>query len=640
MKRGLAAVILGVALPCSGFAAVGPVKVFRITGVAISSHDGSPIPYCRLTATAVRDNPVSGGRGGRGGFGPGGFGGGVPMTMVDAGGIGDVRLDGLIDEARGGDQRRGGPTEPENSTVADAQGHFSLSVPHAGGWRLVGTARGFRSQSYDEHGGFYSQIVLTDAVPVYSLTFRMARDSVISGVVYDEAGEPVRQARVSAELVPVRVEGQPPVAARQVGGATTDDRGHYEMSGLAPGSYRVRVQAQPWYTAGNRGVVPRVGVASNGATATNQNDLGASLDPSLDVVYATTWFPGADSEDAAERIELTGGDERQADFHLNAVSAIHLRVPRPEIAAVTAPDGRPRPQGVSATLTKISSDGAIGQVMSIGGNGTGDMDFGGLTPGIYEVRMPGPDGQPGGGEVKQIEVLGGSRVVTLDGARPLTKVTIKVNGLTNDSFPFVEFVDVETGRRITAQENRGGRGGGRGRRGDDDNAAADTLQDRTLTAMLPPHRYAVSVGGNGGVYLTGMSATDAQVVGHTVEIAGGAPALTLQVGSGHADLAGFVRQDVAKPGGAPTAGAMVLLVPITLGQPGDNSVVERAQSNTDGSFAFRAVEPGRYILVAIDHGWGVQWTNPLTLANYLAHGTPIELKAGGKVSEEVAAVLP
>ena len=636
MKRGLAAVILGVALPCSGLAAVPPAKVFRISGVAVSSRDGSPIPYCRLTATAVRENP-EGGRGGRGGFGRGNADFGPDFGGNFGGGPGNLQgFEGPMRD--GGGLRRGEPAEPENSTMADAQGHFSLTVPRAGAWRLVGTARGFRSQSYDQHDGFYSQIVLTDALPVYSLTFRMARDSVISGAVYDEAGEPVRQARVSAELVPVRVDGRPPVAARQAGGATTDDRGHYEMSGLAPGSYRVRVQAQPWYAAGAG--FQRI-IQQAGATATNQNDLGASLDPSLDLVYATTWFPGADSDDAAETIELTGGDERQADFHLNAVPAIHLRVPRPEIAAVTAPNGRPRPQGGGATLTTISSDGAIGQVMAVGGNGTGDLDFGGLTPGIYEVRLPGSDGQPG--EVRQIEVLGGSRVVTLDGARPLTTVTIKVDGLPDETFPFVEFVDVETGRRIMAQASRGGRaGGGRGRRGDDDNNAApesareQDRADRTLTAMLPPHRYAVSVGGNGGVYLTGMSATDAQVTGHTVEIAGGAPALTLEVGSGHADLAGFVRQDAAKP----IEGAMVLLVPITLGQPGDNSVVERAQSNTDGSFAFRAVEPGRYILVAIDHGWGVQWTNAQTLANYLARGTPIELKAGGKVSEVIGAVLP
>jgi hypothetical protein len=503
-------------------------------------------------------------------------------------------------------------------------------------------ARGFRSQSYEQHDTFYSQIVLTDAVPVYSLTFRMARDSVISGVIYDEAGEAVRQARVSAELVPVRVEGQPRLPSRQAGGSATDDRGHYEISGLAPGAYRVKVQGSPWYSpmAVGGGIV-RLGA---NATPAQQSDLGASLDPSLDMVYAITWFPGADSEDAAETIELTGGDEREADFHLNAVSAIHLRVPRPEVAAVTAPDGRPRPQG-AAMVSRVSADGSINPMMSIGGNGAGDLDFGGLTPGIYEVRMPGPDGQPGGGDVKQIEVQGGSRVVTLDGARPLTKVTIKVDGLPDDSFPFVEFVDVETGRRIVAQEGRGGRGGGRGRRGDDDNAGpeAAALQDppdRTLTAMLPPHRYAVSVGGNSGVYLSGMSATDAKVVGNTVEIAGGTPSLTLEVASGHGDLAGFVRQDAAKPGSSPTEGAMVLLVPITLGQPGDNSVVERAQSNTDGSFAFRAVQPGRYILVAIEHGWGVQWTNPQTLANYLAHGVPIELKAGGKMKEEIGAVLP
>ncbi len=636
MRRTLVGIILGLALPCSAFAGPAAAKVYRITGVAVSSRDGSPIPYCRLTATAVVEAPEDGG----------GFGRGGPDRMEvfsELGGGGDFQGPG--GQGRGGNfgGRRGGPAEPENTGTADAQGHFSLTVPHAGAWRLTGTARGFRSQSYHQHDRlYYSQIVLTDAVPVYSLTFRMSRDSIIAGVVYDEAGEPVRQARVSAELIPALVPGQMPAAARTVGNASTDDRGHYEMSGLAPGAYRVRVQAQPWYATGARGGAGILRVPPAGATATNQNDMGASLDPSLDMVYATTWFPGADSEEGAQRIELVGGDELQADFHLTAVSSIHLRIPRPEIAAATPGPGGPgrgRPQAMMAQVTKVSADGSIGQVTSIGNNGTGDWDFGGLTPGIYEVRLPGPDGQPGGGEVRQIEVAAGSRVVTLDSARALTKVTVKVTGQASDSFPFVEFVDLDTGRRIVAQENgRGGRGGGRGRQQPDDAAGTDqapVLQDRTLTASLPPHRYAVSVAGGGGIYLAGMSATDAKVIGHTVEIGGGTPVLTIETGSGRAEMKGRVQD-----GGKPIEGAMVLLVPITLGQPGDTSVVARAQSNTDGSFGFRAVVPGRYIVVAIEHGWDVPWTNAQTLAGFLGHGMPVELKAGAKVNEELAAVLP
>ena len=52
----------------------------------------------------------------------------------------------------------------------------------------------------------------------------------------------------------------------------------------------------------------------------------ASLDPSLDMVYASTWYPGVDREESAETLTLTGGEDREADFRLNAIAAVHLQV--------------------------------------------------------------------------------------------------------------------------------------------------------------------------------------------------------------------------------------------------------------------------------------------------------------------------
>ena len=607
-------------------AAVAPAKQFRISGVAVSSRDGSPIPYCRLTATVVTNNtgPQNGGR--RPGFGGedfGGFAAGALSPMINFGGQGGDF---------GGRRGPGQVADQENATTADAQGHFTLSIPHGGPWRLTGVARGFRSQSFDEHDGLYAQIVLSDAAPAYSLTFRMAREAIVSGFILDEAGEAVRNARVTAELVPIQLAGQIPTATRAVANSQTDDRGHYELSGLAPGNYHIRVQGEPWYAAGSR--TPGIIRPDARATAANANDFGASYDPPLDLVYPITWFPGADSSDAAETIALAGGDERQADFHLNAISSIHLRVPMPEgLSQATNNNVRQGPRPM-ASITKVAPDGAPNAVTSISTTGNGDWDFGGLTPGIYEVRMPGPEGQPGGGEVEQVEITAGSHVVTMDSAKPLTKVTLKVDGTTDQSFPFVEFVDLATGRRVVAQQGRGGGPGGRGgrgRRGDD----ADSDEPPTLTASLPRGRYAVSVGGNGGLYLSSMTATDAQVFGHTVEIAGGAPTLSLTVSSGRAELNGIVGQ-----GSQAVEGAMVLLVPITLGQPGDTSLPLRAESNSDGSFSFRSLQPGRYIAVAIDRGWQLQWTSLQTLTNYLAKGAPVELKAGVKLVQPLTAALP
>ncbi len=624
-----AAIALSAAIPCPAFlhAAWEQKKQFGISGVVVSARDGSPVPFCRLTASAVLANRAAeidsagGRRSDRPDFRAGMEASGPPGFPGEGG-----RQGAMSSRAR-----QGAVAEGQESATADSQGHFTLTLPHAGAWRVSGEARGFRAQNYEAHESFYAQVVLSDAAPAYALSFRMVPDSLLSGIVFDEAGEPLQQARVTAERITAVAPGQVPGRARASGNAVTDDRGRYEISGLAPGVYRVRLQAQPWYTVGARGGLLQ------GRDAATQGDQGASLDPSLDLVYATTWFPGVDREESAETFSLLGGEAREADFHLNAIAAIHLQIPHIESPPTTQGSGRLGPQRF-ATITRVSGDGSVGSVSPVAMGRVDAWDFGGLTPGIYEIRVPGTEGQQNA-DVRQIEVLPGSRgVLTLDNARPLTRVSIRVEGADDGSFPRIEFLDLETGRRITASEGRGrGRGGQRG--GD---PAPDSIQSLTLdqgppvlTAMLPPHRYAVSVLGNGPGYLTGMEATDAHVNGLTIEIASGTPTLTLRMASGRAELAGFVRED-AKP----VTGTMVLLVPAMLGQPGDVSVVLRAESNTDGSFTFRAVVPGRYIAVAIDHGWEAGWSTPEMLTKYLVHGVPIELKAGARLTQTLDAVLP
>ena len=258
----LAAALVVTSIPSPG--AFAPAKVYRITGVAMSTRDGSPIPYCRLTANAVVERPE--GRNFGRGPGPGGNGNPGVDFMADSG----ERFFGQPGPGGPG-ARRGNSPEPEIAATADAQGHFSLTLPHGGAWRLNGVARGYRSQSFDQHdGGFYAQIVLSDAAPVYTLDFRMARNASLSGAVYDDAGDPVRQARVSAELLSPKLPGEIRGQIRILGNVSTDDRGYYEMSNLEPGAYRLKLTAQPWYAAGAN----RAGVRVAGATATSGNDLG------------------------------------------------------------------------------------------------------------------------------------------------------------------------------------------------------------------------------------------------------------------------------------------------------------------------------------------------------------------------------
>ena len=118
-------------------------------------------------------------------------------------------------------------------------------------------------------------------------------------------------------------------------------------------------------------------------------------------------------------------------------------------------------------------------------------------------------------------------------------------------------------------------------------------------------------------------------------ISGGSPVLHLHMARGRGAVSGF-----ALLPDRPAEGALVLLVPITLGTPGNTLPVLRDQANTDGSFLLTAVTPGKYILLAIERGWDILWKDPQRLERYLLKGTAIDLRPSGKVAETVLAQLP
>ena len=143
-------------------------------------------------------------------------------------------------------------------------------------------------RGYLQHEQFQSALVLSPSTPDLDLDLRIEPDASIVGSVLDEAGEPVRDAQVTLFAAPAP-ESEMNLAPRgplQV--RTTDDLGHYELSGLEPGAYRVSVSAKPWYAAAPR---PQRGSASPTSSA-------------LDVVYATTWYPGATDPETADVLTL------------------------------------------------------------------------------------------------------------------------------------------------------------------------------------------------------------------------------------------------------------------------------------------------------------------------------------------------
>jgi hypothetical protein len=543
---------------------------YEITGVVVSNIDESPVPHCRLT----------------------------PSLEVH-GSIGNRRF----------------PASNE-TFEADDQGRFSITLPSAGTWNLRASARNYVDQAYEEHGSFASAIVLSADSPTINIRFKISPEASIKGVVVDEAGEAVRDAQIALHQVPPPTPGGPQAVGSTRTYTQTDDRGIYEVDNLSPGSYRLTVQAHPWY-----------------AQAAQQGVTGSSPDPSLDIAYPLTWFPGSNDAATAETIVLHAGDTRQADFHLVPIPSIHLKIIPPPLMA-EAVNGR---QGQAFPMVEEITTGSNGPrttSISTRRDSQGQFDVSGLTPGLYQVRLAGPGR---GGQGTMVDVTANS-VRTLDlGAPPsdIARITIHIDGFSDAAEEFgnrrgggfsVNLIDTETQRGTFSSMSSEG---GFISRTEPRNRAADR------TIEVPPGRYEVVLQGRPTIYLIGLTSKGAQTSGRYVTVPAGETTLTVHVANGRATLSGIATLE-----GKPEVAAMVLLVPITIEEPDSMVFLRQDQTNTDGSFDIENVIPGQYILVAIDRGWQINWGDRSTLRRYLAHGVPIELKPSATMKQNIMAQTP
>jgi hypothetical protein len=478
---------------------------YEITGAVVSSIDGSPVPHCRLTP--------------------------------------NLEVHGVFVSRRF-------PASAD-SFEADDHGRFSIPLASAGAWNLTASARGYVTQSYEEHGAFASSVVLTPGSPTIDIRFTLSPEATIKGLVVDEAGEPVRDAQILLYLVPP----PSPEGRRAAGGtggtranARTDDRGVYELANLSPGSYRLLVRAHPWYAEATQQSGPSVAD-------------GSPLDASLDLAYPPTWFPGISDLATAETIVLHAGDTRQADFHLVPIPSIHLKIV-PPAGAVGAVNGR---QGQAFPIVEEIAPGSNGPraISATTRRDTqGVFDVSGLTPGLYQVRlsMPGEEGHSA-----MVDVTANS-VRTLDLGAPasdIARVTIHLDGFAGAIAE--EFRDRRGGGlRVTLIDTDMQRGTfssvGNQSRFEGRRVSRESATDRAIE--VPPGRYEVVLQGAPNVYLIGLTAKGADASGRYVTVPAGETTLTVHVANGRTNLSGIATLE-----GKPVMGAMVLLVPITIEEP-------------------------------------------------------------------------
>ncbi len=512
-RTSLLWLVLGGGMLWAGAALGQVLPQSRIRGVVVNDRDGSPLARCRMTAT--------------------------PSGVV-----------------RGENPR---PVE----TQSDEHGRFALELPAGGNWRLTATRRGFHLQAYEHHGNFFTGIVLTSARPAFEGVFRATPDAVVGGRVIDEAGEPVRNAPVSLTGVDGAAAPQG-VRAQQT---TTDTAGRYEFSGLEPGAYLVNVRARPWYAP--QGVF----AGPNGATGPG----GTGPDPSLDVVYPVTWYPGTADEELATPLTVLEGERAEADFHLLPMPAAHLLLPAPARQESTPPSQGIRggfPRG-NAQVSLLLPHGGLQPVtgpVSMAANG--EIDMGGLAPGTYQVTLPGTAAnEPGRTTVLRIGA--GGSVTEVGAGVTGSTLTLAVDGDTGVNATQIVLVDTVTGRTISPggrrregfgpgapgqmRRTRGGAAGIGASAGPVDIAGtpgrtagsqgvpggtwigagpAGAETQSPVSVQLPPGRYEVTVQGNSGAFLTGLTATGAQAEGRFVTVREGSASLTVHLASGLGSVEG------------------------------------------------------------------------------------------------------
>jgi Carboxypeptidase regulatory-like domain len=477
------------------------------------------------------------------------------------------------------------------SVVTGSEGHFLLDGLAPGKYWLMAHRAGFTQQGLDEHEGFFTGIVVGPDLDSEHVLFRLRPDAVISGTVTDEAGDPVRGAEVLLFRTGVQDGRQ---ITNQRGRRQTDDQGHYKFGHLRPGAFYIAVSATPWYAQ----PAQQGGAEGNDQAGSLEEQRATSL---LDAAYPITYYPGVTDSDSAVPVVVKAGDRGTADVSLTAVPALHLRIGQP---------GSDSAAGDVRLMAHVLGDAMV-PVSAQATSTDGVLEVDGVAPGQYllSVQTYGEEHAQPSAPVEEIQVSANANI-TISDQSALTPVTGKVILDEGEKLPspvFLRMVNFVGGRSAGTRVSANG----------------------DFQLNVAPGKYEVAVLNVPKAIVSSLSAAGGKVIGGSVEVDAGRPLqlavnLTRAVGS----IEGIAMRD-----GKPTPGAMIVLVPQDV--ENHHTYFRRDQSDSDGTFTLRSVLPGRYIVVAIQDGWDLEWQTPAVLHSYVKQGTEIEVGPNRKSTVKV-----
>ena len=466
------------------------------------------------------------------------------------------------------------------STTSDEYGHFAFPTVPPGNYILQGTAPGYLRTHYDDHDGYTTGIILPTAVDTQSLILKLHPQGILTGTILDENAEPVRQANVrlfrqTHDFGDDRIVG--------ASGTNTDDLGHFEIQRLAPGAYLMAVTATPWYAVHPmppqpqpRGFVQPYGFVD-------------SIDPSLDVAYPTTYYPGTTDSSQAAPILVRGGPV-DISLRLAPEPALTLTLP------FTPPKPGQAPQPIPQLRTSI-----FGQLQPVFQQeyrqSANQITIAGLPAGDYVLS-----GNNQAANTTTVHLTDRSTSADLPPSPNLVHVHVLLKTDDGASIPpnMLVFLFKQSNGELVLRVN---------------SAKGEARLD------VPPGDYYFSLcTGQRHCFIRQILADDKPVANNLHLAAGPDPTFTIVFNIGTHTLKGVAQKD-----GKPAPGVLLLAFPSN--ELPHVRTFFRNQSDLDGSFDFKGLAPGAYTVVAIDNGWNLDWSREAVLSSYLAKAVSAQIPA-------------
>lgn len=476
-----------------------------------------------------------------------------------------------------------------DGATTDSDGRFQTLVA-AGRYAMSVTRNGYAKQTIGAAGPAKAASIMNLACDMHptELRFLMTPQAVIAGAVVDEDNEPVANARVEAFSYHRVALG---TRASAVAATRTDDLGRYRLFGLSPGRYYISARAQE--IAGN--------------------DPGKTRDMP-ESSYVTTYYPGTNHAFAAVPIQVTGGQESEANLAISRVRTVHA-------AGKLLSDYRVNAVMIVAYPGNHSSwDPGERHSVEVDDK-TGRWIIHGLQPGPYTFVCDRMDNG----------VRVGARMAVTIGTKNVDDLQITLNRYPD----LTARVTVEGGGpvppalKISLQPREAFASMGYG-------AAQPSAEGEFFLKATSPDLSDVMVSNlPSGYFVKSITAGGREISDTGIELGlGGSHRVDIVISPNGARLEGsvFGTEDKA------LAGATVVLFPDPK-RRNVKSAYYAVTTDRDGRFAVPGIRPAEYMVVAWDALDSIDYTDPEALEVADKQGQTLELEEGGRKTVQLK-VLP